>query len=85
LRVVEVQGTGGPRGGENEGGRWPKMAAVDEAPSVEMVHGVGWLRGLITAAGSRSKRHLRMVLLLSGVAWALEGVGVGCSGGRGER
>jgi hypothetical protein len=61
------------------------MAAVDEAPSVEMVHGVGWLRGLITAAGSRSKRHLRMVLLLSGVAWALEGVGVGCSGGRGER
>jgi hypothetical protein len=26
-----------------------------------------------------------MVLLLSGVAWALEGIGVGCSGGRGER
>jgi hypothetical protein len=27
---------------------------------------------------------LRTVLLLSGVAWALEGIGVGCSRGRGE-
>jgi hypothetical protein len=29
------------------------MVAVDEAISVEMAHGVGWLRGLFTAAGSR--------------------------------
>jgi hypothetical protein len=42
-----------PRGGENEGGRWPEMAVVDEAPTVEMAHGMGWLRGLITAAGLR--------------------------------
>jgi hypothetical protein len=43
----------GPRGGENEGGRWPEMADVDKAPLMEMAHGVGWLRGLFTAAGSR--------------------------------
>jgi hypothetical protein len=43
----------GPRGGENEGGRWSEMAAVDEVPSVEMMHDVGWLQGLFTAAGSR--------------------------------
>jgi hypothetical protein len=43
------------------------MAVVDEAPSVEMAHDVGWLRGLFT------------------MAWALEGVGVECSGGRGKR
>jgi hypothetical protein len=43
----------GPRGGENHGERWPKMATVDEATSVETVHDVGWLRGLFTAAGSR--------------------------------
>jgi hypothetical protein len=55
------------------------MAAVDEGLSVETAHDVGWLRGLFTAAG------LRMVLLLSGVAWALDGVGIGCSGGRGEQ
>jgi hypothetical protein len=39
--------------GENEGERWPEMAAVDEAPSVEMAHGVGWLWGLFTVASSR--------------------------------
>jgi hypothetical protein len=43
----------GPHGGENEGGRWSEMAAVDEVPSVEMMHDVGWLQGLFTAAGSR--------------------------------
>jgi hypothetical protein len=37
--------------------------------SAETAHNVGWLQ----------------VLLLSGIAWALEGVGVGCSGGRGEQ
>jgi hypothetical protein len=75
----------GPRGGDNEGVRWPEMATVDEARSVEMAHDVGWLRGLFTMAGSRLKRRLRTVLLLSGVAWALKGVGVRYSGGRGER
>jgi hypothetical protein len=43
----------GPHGGETEGGQWPEMAAVDEALSVETAHGVGWLRGLFTAASSR--------------------------------
>jgi hypothetical protein len=43
----------GPCGGENEGGGWPEMAAVDEAPLVEMAHDVGWLRGLFTSASSR--------------------------------
>jgi hypothetical protein len=43
----------GPHGGETEGGRWPEMAAIDEALLVETAHGVGWLRGLFTAAGSR--------------------------------
>jgi hypothetical protein len=45
------------------------MADVDEALSVETAHGVGWLRGLFTATGSRQKHRLRTVLLLSGIAW----------------
>jgi hypothetical protein len=60
------------------------MAAIDKAPSTETTHGVGWLQGLLTAVGSRQKRCLRTVLLLSGVAWALEGVDVECSGNKGE-
>jgi hypothetical protein len=54
--LVGHRGSGhrwGPCGAENEGGRWPEMAAVNKAPSVEMAHGVGWLRGLFTATGSR--------------------------------
>jgi hypothetical protein len=62
-----------------------EIAAIGEAPSAEMVHGVGWLWGLLTAAGSRQKRRLRTVLLLNGVAWALEGVDVRCSGCRGKQ
>jgi hypothetical protein len=67
--------------GAGVGRRWrPSVRA-----SAETAHNVGWLQGLLTAAGLRQKRHLRTVLLLSGIAWALEGVGVGCSGGRGEQ
>jgi hypothetical protein len=43
----------GPRRGENEGEMWPEMVAINEAPSMEMTHGVGWLWGLFTTAGSR--------------------------------
>jgi hypothetical protein len=55
-RLADRRGSGhqcGPHCGENEGGQWPKMAAVDEAPSVEMAHDMGWLQGLFTVAGSR--------------------------------
>jgi hypothetical protein len=86
-RLAGSRGSGrrwGPRGGEIGGGRWPEMVAISEATSAEMAHDVGRLRGLLTAVGSRQKRRLKTVLLLSGVAWALEGVGVGCSSSRGE-
>jgi hypothetical protein len=43
----------GPLGGENECGRWPKMAAINEVPSVETAHSVGLLRRLFIAAASR--------------------------------
>jgi hypothetical protein len=55
-RLAGRRGSGrrwGPRGGETKGGRWPEMVAVDEALSMETAHGVGLLRGLFTAAGSR--------------------------------
>jgi hypothetical protein len=55
-RLAGRRGSGrrwGPRGGENQGGGWLKMAVVVEATSVETVHDVGWLRGLFTATGSR--------------------------------
>jgi hypothetical protein len=55
-RLAGRRGSGrrwGPRGGENEGGRWPELEVVDEVPSVETAHGVGWLQGLFTAVDSR--------------------------------
>jgi hypothetical protein len=51
--VKEERQWWGPHGGENEGGQWPEMAAVNEAPSVEMAHDVGSLRGLFIVPGSR--------------------------------
>jgi hypothetical protein len=55
-QLVGRRGSGrwwGHNGGENECRWWPEMVAINEVPSVETAHGVGWLWGLFTAASSR--------------------------------